>query len=236
MRDVTPRYAKQYSAKVAKAQAGGRGRREWWYQVVSTVTRPLRLVRNLGSLLYPDLMWSASLKHRDDVEDDELVVDQFIEGMPTTMTGFKGHPLCASNSFFWFTSRLSPNPVMCWSVICFETRLSRWTRTNSASSAASRYILAARFCISRQRRSGYATDALCARASSRSSMSSSARRHLAAGVSLRYVRKRKARTAPAQPCRAYIRKDRPRHTFHPRSSTYVLFVTFAKGFISPRGR
>ena len=46
MRDVTPRYAKQYSAKVAKAQSGGKSRREWWTQVISTVTRPYRLVRN----------------------------------------------------------------------------------------------------------------------------------------------------------------------------------------------
>jgi xeroderma pigmentosum group C-complementing protein len=50
MRDVTPRYAKQYSAKVAKAQSGGKGRREWWSKVVGTVTRPYRLVRNSGSL------------------------------------------------------------------------------------------------------------------------------------------------------------------------------------------
>ena len=46
MRDVTPRYAKQYSAKVAKAQAGGKGRREWWSQVVQRVTRPYKLVGN----------------------------------------------------------------------------------------------------------------------------------------------------------------------------------------------
>ena len=46
-RDVTPRYAKEYAAKVAKAQrAGGRlGRREeWWERVVGTVQRPYRLV------------------------------------------------------------------------------------------------------------------------------------------------------------------------------------------------
>ena len=96
MRDVTPRYAKQYSAKVAKAQSGGRSRREWWTQVVSTVTRPYRLVRNSDSLFYPSLMWFASPKHRDDVEDDELIVNQYTEGMPTTITGFKDHPLCAS--------------------------------------------------------------------------------------------------------------------------------------------
>ena len=46
MRDVTPRYAKQYSAKVAKAQSGGKSRREWWSQVVQTVTRPYKLVGN----------------------------------------------------------------------------------------------------------------------------------------------------------------------------------------------
>lgn len=73
MRDVTPRYAKQYSAKVSKVQSGGRGRREWWDQVVQTLTRPYKL-------------------HRDDVEDDELVVNQFTEGMPTTLGGFKDHP------------------------------------------------------------------------------------------------------------------------------------------------
>ncbi|KAH9013188.1 hypothetical protein EDB83DRAFT_2576942, partial [Lactarius deliciosus] len=73
MRDVTPRYAKQYSAKVTKVQSGGRGRREWWEQVMQTVTRPYKL-------------------HRDDVEDDELVVNQFTEGMPTTLGGFKDHP------------------------------------------------------------------------------------------------------------------------------------------------
>jgi len=99
MRDVTPRYAKQYSAKVAKAQSGGKGRREWWSQVVQTVTRPYKLVRKSDFLFYHNLM-SASLKHRDDVEDDELIVNQFTEGMPTTISGFKDHPLCASYSPF----------------------------------------------------------------------------------------------------------------------------------------
>jgi hypothetical protein len=45
-------------------------------------------------------MSSALLKHRDDVEDDELIVNQFTEGMPSTMSGFKDHPLCASHSLF----------------------------------------------------------------------------------------------------------------------------------------
>ncbi|KAI0269961.1 hypothetical protein BC834DRAFT_579661 [Gloeopeniophorella convolvens] len=76
VRDVTPRYAKQYSAKVAKAQSGGRGQRQWWSLVLSTVTRPYKL-------------------HRDDIEDDELAVHQFTEGMPTTLAGFKDHPLYA---------------------------------------------------------------------------------------------------------------------------------------------
>jgi len=51
MRDVTPRYARQYSAKVAKAQSGGKGRREWWTQVTRTVTRPYRLVRDSDFVL-----------------------------------------------------------------------------------------------------------------------------------------------------------------------------------------
>jgi xeroderma pigmentosum group C-complementing protein len=50
-RDVTPRYAREYGAKVAKAQeaggragGGGKGRKEWWESVLGIVTRPYRLV------------------------------------------------------------------------------------------------------------------------------------------------------------------------------------------------
>lgn len=43
---------------------------------------------------------SVTPKHRDDVEDDELIVNQFTEGMPTSLSGFKDHPLYASYSFF----------------------------------------------------------------------------------------------------------------------------------------
>lgn len=113
MRDVTPRYAKQYSAKVAKVQSGGRGRREWWAQVIRAVTRPYKLVRDPVSFSLSGLMSSAWLKHRDDVEDDELVVNQFAEGMPTTIGGFKDHPLCAFHSFVPSTPYLSPYSVMC---------------------------------------------------------------------------------------------------------------------------
>jgi xeroderma pigmentosum group C-complementing protein len=49
-RDLTPRYARQYGAKVAKEQAGGRGQRQWWEAVMGLVTRPYRLVRLLSSL------------------------------------------------------------------------------------------------------------------------------------------------------------------------------------------
>jgi xeroderma pigmentosum group C-complementing protein len=52
MRDVTPRYARQYSAKVSKVQSGGKGRREWWEQVVQTLTRPYKLVRDLGVIRF----------------------------------------------------------------------------------------------------------------------------------------------------------------------------------------
>ncbi|KZT11843.1 Rad4-domain-containing protein [Laetiporus sulphureus 93-53] len=73
-RDVTPRYAREYGAKVAKVQQGGKGRKEWWERIVRMVNRPYRL-------------------HRDDLEDDELHTHQITEGMPTTMIGFKDHPL-----------------------------------------------------------------------------------------------------------------------------------------------
>ena len=54
-RDVTPRYAREYGAKVAKVQIGGGGGRrtgnggkgkqqEWWEDVLEVVTRPYRLV------------------------------------------------------------------------------------------------------------------------------------------------------------------------------------------------
>lgn len=43
-RDVTPRYAKEYGAKTAKVQLGGKGRKEWWGKVMGCVTRPFRLV------------------------------------------------------------------------------------------------------------------------------------------------------------------------------------------------
>ncbi|EPS96506.1 hypothetical protein FOMPIDRAFT_1053153 [Fomitopsis schrenkii] len=73
-RDVTPRYAREYGAKVAKVQQGGRGRKEWWERIMAMVKRPYQL-------------------HRDDLEDEELQTNQLTEGMPTTMTGFKDHPL-----------------------------------------------------------------------------------------------------------------------------------------------
>lgn len=52
-RDVTPRYAKEYGAKVAKIQQGGKGKKEWWEGVMRIVTRPFRLVRILSSFQRP---------------------------------------------------------------------------------------------------------------------------------------------------------------------------------------
>lgn len=46
-RDVTPRYAREYGAKVAKVQQGGRGKKEWWERIMAMVTRPFRLVRTV---------------------------------------------------------------------------------------------------------------------------------------------------------------------------------------------
>ncbi|THH01924.1 hypothetical protein EW026_g851 [Hermanssonia centrifuga] len=73
-RDVTPRYATEYGAKVSKMRQGGKGKREWWERVMAMVQRPYRL-------------------NRDDLEDEELHINQITEQMPTTMSGFKDHPL-----------------------------------------------------------------------------------------------------------------------------------------------
>lgn len=51
-RDVTRKYAKQYTAKVAKVQGvggGGKLRAEWWQRVVASITRPYRLVCEFAS-------------------------------------------------------------------------------------------------------------------------------------------------------------------------------------------
>jgi xeroderma pigmentosum group C-complementing protein len=50
-RDVTRRYAKEYSAKTAKIQGGSRTgtrRQAWWEQVVGTLSRPYRLVCSIS--------------------------------------------------------------------------------------------------------------------------------------------------------------------------------------------
>ncbi|KAJ7575142.1 hypothetical protein C8J56DRAFT_1017213 [Mycena floridula] len=80
-KDVTRRYARDYAAKVVKEQGGsnhagmgGKGRQAWWNRVISSISRPYRL-------------------NRDDVEDEELDAAQIMEGMPTTINGFKDHPL-----------------------------------------------------------------------------------------------------------------------------------------------
>ena len=231
MRDVTARYAKQYSAKVSKVQSGGRGRREWWAQVVRTVSRPYNLVREPGFTFFALISWPASLKHRDDVEDDELVVNQFTEGMPTTIGGFKDHPLCVSHPFCSSAPYLRPRPVMCWSGTCFETRSSRKTPTNSANSGASLSILEVRCCSSRQRRTGCGMDALFARETNPLNTSSSGRRRLTAGASSKYAQMQKTQMAAVASCRACIRRHRRRDTFLRQSLTYVL----RRRVFSPRG-
>ena len=80
-RDVTPRYAKDYAAKTSKVQLGGKGKRDGWEGVMALVTRPYRL-------------------NRDDVEDMEFETNQYREGMPTSVAGFKDHPMCVCVLFF----------------------------------------------------------------------------------------------------------------------------------------
>ena len=93
-RDVTPRYAREFGAKVAKVQQGGKGRREWWERICSMVTRPYRLVCWFSaSVRAPRSLNFRRGQQRDDLEDEELQANQMTEAMPTTMVGFKDHPL-----------------------------------------------------------------------------------------------------------------------------------------------
>ncbi|KAF8526095.1 hypothetical protein JB92DRAFT_2873311 [Gautieria morchelliformis] len=73
-RDVTQRYAREFTNKTSKIRVGGKGKKEWWDNVMAFLTRPYRL-------------------HRDDVEDEELQSRQVIEGMPTSAAAFKDHPI-----------------------------------------------------------------------------------------------------------------------------------------------
>ncbi|RDB14699.1 DNA repair protein rhp41 [Hypsizygus marmoreus] len=97
-RDVTRRYAKEFGARVAKVQGGsstigggGKAREQWWQRVVGGVSRPYRL-------------------HRDDVEDEELEAAQMMEGMPTTIAGFKDHPLYVLSRHLKQTQVINPPP------------------------------------------------------------------------------------------------------------------------------
>ncbi|CCM04912.1 uncharacterized protein FIBRA_07109 [Fibroporia radiculosa] len=99
-RDVTPRYAREYGAKVAKVQQGGKGRKEWWERILNLVKRPYRLVRGFflttpspSPHSEPSSDRASPPQNRDDLEDDELQINQLTEAMPTTMAGFKDHPL-----------------------------------------------------------------------------------------------------------------------------------------------
>ncbi|KAG8896962.1 hypothetical protein FRC01_011545, partial [Tulasnella sp. 417] len=73
-RDVTPRYANEFGAKTAKLRIGGTGKGSWWDGIMPMLTRPYRL-------------------NRDDIEDAELLSSQMTEAMPSSMSGFKNHPL-----------------------------------------------------------------------------------------------------------------------------------------------
>lgn len=73
-RDVTARYARDYGSKTSKAQLGGKGRQLWWEYIMSLVSRPYRL-------------------QRDEIEDEEFEFNKVTEAMPTSVAGFKNHPM-----------------------------------------------------------------------------------------------------------------------------------------------
>ncbi|KAJ7728837.1 hypothetical protein DFH07DRAFT_757131 [Mycena maculata] len=92
-RDVTRRYARNFATTVAKLQGGQkqRGRTAWWERVLEGIQRPYRL-------------------HRDDVEDAELDTAQLLEGMPTTIGGFKDHPMYVLERHLTQMQTLHPPP------------------------------------------------------------------------------------------------------------------------------
>uniref|UniRef100_A0A0W0EXG9 Rad4-domain-containing protein n=1 Tax=Moniliophthora roreri TaxID=221103 RepID=A0A0W0EXG9_MONRR len=89
-RDVTRRYAKDYSAKVAKLRTKS-NRTAWWNSILARFTRPFRL-------------------HRDDMEDEELDTTQLMEGLPTSLAGFKDHPLYVLERHLASTQAIYPPP------------------------------------------------------------------------------------------------------------------------------
>ncbi|KAF7299787.1 hypothetical protein HMN09_00984700 [Mycena chlorophos] len=90
-RDVTRRYAKRFTERVVKMQ--GARQAAWWARVVEGVTRPYRL-------------------NRDDVEDAELDTVQLLEGMPTTIAGFKDHPMYVLTRHLTQTQTIHPPPPL----------------------------------------------------------------------------------------------------------------------------
>ncbi|KAF7314708.1 hypothetical protein MKEN_00944800 [Mycena kentingensis (nom. inval.)] len=88
-RDVTRRYARRFAERVVKMQ--GARQAAWWARVVEGVTRPYRL-------------------NRDDLEDAELDTAQLLEGMPTTIGGFKDHPMYVLTRHLTQTQTIHPPP------------------------------------------------------------------------------------------------------------------------------
>lgn len=102
------RYAREFNRKTSKLRLGGRGKKEWWDNIISFLSRPYRLVCSTTLL-----RWSYSLtpsffrKHRDDIEDAELQSLQVIEGMPTSVVAFKDHPMLVFNKVHVFTIKVN---------------------------------------------------------------------------------------------------------------------------------
>ncbi|KAF7298687.1 hypothetical protein MIND_00815900 [Mycena indigotica] len=88
-RDVTRRYARRFAERVVKMQ--GARQAAWWARVVEGITRPYRL-------------------NRDDIEDAELDTVQLLEGMPSTITGFKDHPIYVLTRHLTQTQTIHPPP------------------------------------------------------------------------------------------------------------------------------
>ncbi|KAF8340733.1 uncharacterized protein EI90DRAFT_3012505 [Cantharellus anzutake] len=81
IRDVTQRYAKNFGTKIVKERRTGMGKKDWWDSTGKFSNHPNDNVPNV------------KIQQRDDAEDEEFEHMQELEGMPSSISGFKDHPL-----------------------------------------------------------------------------------------------------------------------------------------------
>lgn len=93
IRDVTARYTRAYGAITLKNRPPTpRGEQDWWDRILT----PFKRARTLVSLLFetnPKVCAKFHAKDRDREEERQMSRNQTQEAMPTSIAGFKDHPL-----------------------------------------------------------------------------------------------------------------------------------------------